>query len=195
MLQNTLKNSFQNLRIALQPMNVDDFISRPAEYITLFTAISLPTTIKKPDHSNLPKPLYAVTYGECQKIQRTLDDAEALLNAETLKPDALKLFLGQLVKVKSQLSEIISYAGYITAHPKYDDSSDAYHLTTFINNFTNSRPGMKSPYPAYSGTSRHKMTVGGLRNMLMALRDIDKALETHGNFAPHITEMEMEAVC
>ncbi len=168
-----LKAPLSRLRDALQPLDVSDFIRPPADYIALYTPITLPPLEPRPDYGNLPKPHYSVTYGECKKLYETMDQMDEVLVSGKKTAAASEELEDLSFSLIEQLREIVNYADFITNHGKYSDDSDAYHLTTFINNFTNSTPRQKSAFPEFSGSTRHRMTVGNLREVLHAALDVE----------------------
>ncbi|MCB1591425.1 MAG: hypothetical protein KDI90_03125 [Alphaproteobacteria bacterium] len=174
-----LRNSLQSLREALKPLDVSDFLRQPAEYIALYTPICVPPMASHPGHANLPKPFFAITYGECRAIHATLDELDAATVNDIRRRDYAPNVAELVEKLSGQLAEIRTYGQYIGSHPKYkdDDQAKAYHLTTFINNFTNSTPTSKSRFPEFSGTKRHSLTVGHLKGIVSELQRLESVLD------------------
>lgn len=181
------KNSLQALRTALSPLNVSDFIRHPAEYIALYTPICVPPMASRPGHGNLPKPFFSITYGECRALHATLDEIEKVMGQKSRGGEAARTLAELTEKLTDQLQEIKVYGDYMASHPKYKDEDRAYHLSTFINDFTNSTSSRKSPYPEFSGTKRHTMTVANLKAVVAALRSIEASVHSSGNFMPSET--------
>ena len=163
-----LRTPLSRLRDALRPLDVSDFIRPPADYIALYTPNTLPPLEPRPDYGNLPKPHYSITYGECKKLFETMDQMDEVLASGKKTAAASDVLEDLSYDLIEQLREIVNYADFITDRGDYSDDSDAYHLTTFINNFTNSTPRQKSAFPEFSGSTRHRMTVGHLRDILHA---------------------------
>lgn len=184
--------SLQSLREALAPMNVSDFIRRPAEYVSLYTPICMPPMASRPGHGNLPKPFFAITYGECRSLHTTLDEIDAALGQKIRGGEAARTLALLVEKLCDQLQEIKIYGDYLSRQSKYKDEDKAYHLTTFINDFTNSTCLKKSGFPEFSGTKRHSVTVGHLKTAISAVRAIEASMVSSGFLAPVDAPAEMQ---
>ena len=168
-----LRNSLQSLREALKPLDVSDFLRQPAEYIALYTPICVPPMASRPGHGNLTKPFFSITYGECRTVHAALAEINKTLAQKTRGGETARLLAEQVGRLIDQMQEIKIYGDYLSGSPQYGDEDKAYHLTTFINDFTNSTPRQKSKYPEFSGTRRHTLTIGQLKTIVSAVRQIE----------------------
>lgn len=172
----SLKQSLENLTAALAPLDVSDFIRPPAEYVALYTPICVPPMASRPGHGNLPKPFFAITYGECKVLHSKIAEIHKTLALKTRGGETARLLAEQVHSLIEQLQEMKIYGDYICGNPKNQDEDKAYHLTTFINDFTNSSSRQKSRYPEFSGTRRHGLSVGQLKAIVGAIRQIETTI-------------------
>lgn len=178
-------------------MNMDDFIRCPADYIALYMPVSIPPMQTRPGFGNLPKPLFSITYGECKKIHNILKKLDKNLSAKKRSRKKDQTVITNISSLMDQLREIITYGEYITTHPNFNDDDDAYNLTTFINDFTNSTANKKSKYPEFSGTTRHKITIRQLKSLTSAAKGLEAIMPDHDedyNIIPIKQSGEMEVV-
>lgn len=175
-----LKSALENLTATLSPLDVSDFIRPPAEYVALYTPICVPPMASRPGHGNLPKPFFAITYGECKVLHSKIAEIQKTVAQKTRGGETARLLAEQVQGLLDQLQEMKIYGDYICGNPKNQDEDKAYHLTTFINDFTNSSSRQKSRYPEFSGTRRHTLTVGQLRGIVGAIRQLESTIhESH----------------
>ncbi len=177
-----LKIALENLTASLTPLDVSDFIRPPAEYVALYTAICIPPMASRPGHGNLPKPFFAITYGECKVLHSKIADIHKTLAQKTRGGETARLLAEQVQGLLDQLQEMKIYGEYICTNPKNQDEDKAYHLTTFINDFTNSSPRQKSRHPEFSGTRRHALSVGQMKAIVGAIRQIEATIHENNAF-------------
>ncbi len=176
----SLKQALEHLTTALSPLDVSDFIRPPAEYVALYTPICVPPMASRPGHGNLPKPFFAITYGECRMLHSRIAEIEKTVALKTRGGETARLLAEQVRSLIDQLQEMKIYGDYICGNPKNQDEDKAYHLTTFINDFTNSSSRQKSRFPEFSGTRRHTVNVGQLRAIVDAIRQLEATIhESH----------------